>query len=357
MMYSDALAALPRLSVSGYVPLDGTQVKLSQNESPYDLFPEEKRLLVNVLAEVSLNRYPDPRPVAPVELIALNSAVTADMVLLGNGANELIELLIRATCNPGDEVLTVAPTYHLYDRFAAMNRAQLVKVPWGHQFGFPRQRLRQAISPRTKMILLCRPNNPTGHIFPPDDVLALADRFPGMVVVDEAYYDFCQDTLAPFVNTVKNLVIVRTLSKAYGAAGLRLGYILASDPIITAVRPLLFPYGVNGYSLAIAKFLLSRPQVMERTRTAMVENRHDLAQHLKTIREITVFPSVTNFLLVRTSFSADALDRYLKTRNIFIRNLQWDDRYLRISVGTPGDHARLVEGMRSFVRAGSGASP
>ena len=355
MIYSQALMALPGLS-SGYVRPDGTQVKLNQNESPFDLGPEERALLLDELKAVSLNRYPDPRHSALTERIAQTAGVTPDMALAGNGANELLELLIRSTCNAGDQVLTVAPTYHLYDRFAAMNQVELVKVGWGRPFAFPAPELVRATGPRTRMILLCRPNNPTGHLFPPDEVLELADHFAGMVVVDEAYYDFCRDTLAPFVGAVKNLVVVRTLSKAYGAAGLRLGYLLASGSIVRSVGAMQLPYGVNAFSQATAHFLLSRPWMMERQRTAILENREDLARRLGHITGITVFPSAANFLLVRTTFSADALDRCLQARRIFVRNLKWDDHHLRISVGTLGDHARLVEAMSAFADQAAGAS-
>ncbi len=346
-MYSDALLSLPPLS-SGYVPADGTRVKLNQNESPFDLDPDQRGLLLAELRAVALNRYPDPRHPALMALIAQTAGVPPDMTLVGNGANELIELLIRATCNPGDEVLTVGPTYHLYDRFVAMNRARLVKVGWGQPFGFPRDELVRAAGSRTRMILLCRPNNPTGHLFAADDVLALADGFPGMVVVDEAYYDFCRDTLSPWVEEAQNLVVVRTLSKAYGAAGLRLGFGLASPQTARAVRSLQLPYGINAYSEVVAGFLLARPWLMEIQRRAVLENREALARSLADIPGISVFPSAANFLLVRTGFSADAADRYLQARGIFVRNLKWDDRHLRISVATPGDHARLREALTAF---------
>lgn len=356
MRYSDALRSLPELR-SGYVPATGTQVKLNQNESPFDLEPAQRALLLAELQAVPLNRYPDPRHAALMTLIAQTVGGTPDMALVGNGANELIELLIRSTCNPGDQVLTVWPTYHLYDRFAAMNRAELVRVGWGEPFGFPRTELARAIGPRTGMILLCRPNNPTGHLFAAEEVLALAHDFHGMVVVDEAYYDFCCDSLAPWVNAVRNLVVVRTLSKAYGAAGLRLGYILAAAPVVRAVRVLQLPYGVNAFSEVVARFLLARPWLMERQRAAIVENRQALARSLADIPGISVFPSATNFLLVRTSFSADTADLYLQRLGIFVRNLKWDDRHLRISVGTRQDHARLREALAACAASAGLPSP
>ncbi len=333
---------------SGYVAPDPTQVKLNQNESPFDLSAEERALWLDELKAVALNRYPDPRYVALAERIAQTAGVTPDMVLAGNGANELIELLIRATCDPEDQVLTAAPTYHLYDRFAAMNRAELVKVGWGEPFASPKRALTEALGPRTRLLLLCRPNNPTGHLFPAEDVLELADRCPALVAVDEAYYDFCQDTLAPHVGSVPNLVVVRTLSKAYGAAGLRLGYLLAAPAVVCSLRSLQQPYPLNAVSQAAARFLLSHPQIAERQRTAILEHRTDLVRRLAAVRGITVFPSSANFLLVRTAFSADALDRHLQAHGVQIRNLNWDDHHVRISVGTPDAHARLVDAMTAF---------
>ena len=354
MHYSEALAGLPPLS-AGYLPPAPSQVKLNQNESPFEMRADDRALLGAALRAVALHRYPDPSSAALIEAIAEGAGVPPDMVLPGNGANELIELLIRATCDPGDQVLTAAPTYHLYDRFAAMNRAELVKVPWGEAFALPGQELLRRIGPRARMLLLCRPNNPTGHLVPSGDVLALADRFGGMVVVDEAYYDFCRDTVAPFIAPRPNLVVVRTLSKAYGAAGLRLGYLLGPAAVVRAVRALQLPYGLNAFSQVAAHFLLSRPDLVERQRSAILQYREDLATRVASLPGVTVYPSDANFLLLRTDFSADALDRHLQAARIFVRNLHWDDRHLRVSVGTPADHARLTEAMRAFVSTASAA--
>lgn len=352
MRWSDVLSTLPDVR-PGYVAPGGSVVKLNQNESPYSLSPEEWDALLTELRAVPMNRYPDPGHSALETSIARHTGFSPRMVLAGNGANELIELVIRSTCNPGDEVLTVAPTYHLYDRLCALNRTRLVKVGWEPDFGFPRRELPMAMSSRTGLVLLCRPNNPTGHLFPPEDVLEVAERFPGMVAVDEAYYDFAQDTLAPLTRTVRNLVVVRTLSKAYGASGLRLGYLLASAEIVERVRTLQIPYGLSGLTQAAALFFLSRPEIMKRQRDAILKGREDLARRLETLPGLTVFSSATNFLLVRTAYSADALDRYLRAHEIVIRNLKWEDRYLRISVGTPEDHIRLVAGIRAFEAAGA----
>ncbi len=347
MRFSQSVTGLP-VPTPGYLAPDDGQVKLNQNESPLGLTPEEWAELVQALPAVPLQRYPDPQHAALAEVIARTAGVAAAMVLVGNGANALLELLIRATTDPGDQVLTIAPTYHLYDRLAAMNRAELVKVPWQDGFGLPREALRQAISPCTRLVLVCRPNNPTGHLFPPQEVLALADSFGGLVVVDEAYYDFCRDTLVPHLGTVPNLVVVRILSKAYASAGLRVGYLLAAAPIVASLQTLQLPYAVNALSAAIACWLLSRPEMMERRRSIILAHRADLERRLTELGDLIVFPSSTNFLLVRTPYSVDALDRYLQDRRIFIRNLRWDDRHARISVGTPADHARLVEALRGF---------
>ena len=347
MRYSAALAALP-VAGTGYLPPDGAQVKLNQNECPLELAAEDRARLLDALGGVVLNRYPDPRSAALAEVIAGVAGVRPEMVLVGNGANELLELLVRSTCDPGDRILTAAPTYHLYARFAAINRAELVQIAWGEGGAVPREELARQSGGRTRLLLLCRPNNPTGHLCPPEDVLAVADHFAGMVVVDEAYYDFCRDTLAPFVGDRRTLVVVRTLSKAYGAAGLRLGYALAPESVARSVRALQTPYGVGVLSQAAAGFLLSHPEIMERQRQAILEYRADLARRLGGIEGLTVFPSAANFRLVRTAFSADVLDGYLQERQIFVRNLHWDDRHLRVSVGTPSAHARLAEALASF---------
>lgn len=348
MIFSDALLRLPPRSVPGFTAPDQTEVKLNQNESPWPLTADESAALAEALRTVPLNRYPDPAHTAVEQAIADGTGLAPQKVLAGNGANELIALLIRAACNVGDEVLTAAPTYHLYDWLCAMSGARLVKVPWGPGFSFPRSALRRALSPRTKLILLCRPNNPTGHLYPHAEVLALADAFDGIVAVDEAYYDFAQDTMAASIRTRSTLAVVRTLSKAYGAAGIRFGYLLGPEPIVDAVRALELPYGMSGLNQEAARFLLGRRDIMERQRAAIVAGRIDLARRLAGIPGLTVFPSSANFLLVQTAGSADAVDRHLRSRRVLVRNLHWADRYLRISVGTPEEHGRLEAALQSF---------
>jgi len=353
-MGSDILAALPP-SRPGYVPPADNLVKLNQNESPYGLAPDERDALLAALRDVPLHRYPDPGHTEVERAIARRAGVAPDMVVAGNGANELVELLVRATCDPGDEVLTVAPTYHLYDRFCAVNRARLVKARWGGGFAFPREELARSISARTRLVLLCRPNNPTGHLYPADEVLAVARAFPGPVAVDEAYCDFAGDTLTGALRAFPNLVLVRSLSKAYAAAGLRFGYLLAGGPMAEAVRRVQTPYGVGGLTQAAALFLVTHPEIMERHRRAILAERADLARRLDSVRGLTTHPSATNFVLVRTDGSADALDAHLRARGIVVRNLHWEDRYLRVSVGTAADHARLEAALHAFGTAAAGA--
>jgi histidinol-phosphate aminotransferase len=351
-MASDAVPAMWS-SGHGYLPPGEGWVKLNQNESPYALAPEEWEALWVHLRSVPLHRYPDPAHAAVEEAIARLAGLSPSMVLAGNGANELLELLVRSTCEPGDEVLTVAPTYPLYDRFCAVNRVRLVKATWGPEFAFPRRELLAAASPRTRLVLLCRPNNPTGHLYPAREVLAVAQALPCLVAVDEAYGDFAGDTVADRVRSVPNLAVVRTLSKAYGAAGLRFGYLLASPETVRAARALQTPYGLSGFTQAAALFLLSHPEAMRRRREAILAGREDLIRRLGRVPGLTVFPSSTNFVLVRTAGSADALDGHLRARRIAVRNLKWDDRHLRISVGTAEDHARLAEALEEYV-AGAG---
>lgn len=346
-MVSDGVRAVPGPG-HGYLPPGEGWVKLNQNESPYALTPDEWEALWEQLRSVPLHRYPDPNHAAVEEAIAGLTGLPPSMVLAGNGANEILELVVRSTCEPGDEVLTVAPTYPTYGRFCAMNRVRLVEVPWGPDFAFPLRELLAAVSPRTRLVLLCRPNNPTGHLYPGREVLALADAVPCLVAVDEAYGDFAGDTMADRVRSVPNMAVVRTLSKAYGAAGLRFGYLLASAETVRAARALQTPYGLSGFTQAAALFLLSRPDAMRRRRDAILAGREDLVRRLGRVPGLTVFPSSTNFVLVRTAGSADALDRHLRARGIAVRNLKWEDRHLRISVGTPEDHVRLTEALEAF---------
>ena len=268
------------------------------------------------------NRYPDPLQISVKERLAQLKGVGIDRIFIGNGSDEAIDLLFRIFCVPGrDKAIICPPTYGMYEVSAEINDAGLVKIPLTADFGLDVDGVRNAFSDETKLLFICSPNNPTGNAFPKDDILRLADSFTGIVVVDEAYADFSPEgSLVAETGNRPNLVVLQTLSKAWGLAGLRVGMAFASTEIISLFNRTKPPYNVSAIAQeAVLDALARRAEVEERVRDILAE-RETLRAGLAGIASVEqVFPSDANFLLVRTA-DAPGLYRHLLGDSIVVRN-------------------------------------
>ena len=213
-------------------PVDGDVVYLDANENPY---------------ENGVNRYPDPQQRKLKEVIARRRGVAANQLLLGNGSDEVLDLIFRAFCIPNqDKIIVMPPTYGMYKVLANINCITLDEVPLNNDFQLVTKNIINRISAQTKAIFLCSPNNPSGNSFNRFDILSLLQSFDGLMVVDEAYIDFStQKSLAADLPSYPNLIITQTLSKAYGLAGIRLGICIASEEIINILNKIKPPYNIN----------------------------------------------------------------------------------------------------------------
>jgi len=314
-------------------PVEREVVYLDANENPFDN---------------GVNRYPDPQQRKLKEVIAKRRGVAANQLLLGNGSDEVLDLIFRAFCIPNqDKIIVMPPTYGMYKVLANINCIFLDEVPLNDDFQLVTKDILSQISTQAKAIFLCSPNNPSGNSFRREDILTLLQSFTGLVVIDEAYIDFStQKSLVSDLSSYPNLIITQTLSKAYGLAGIRLGICIASEEIIDILNKIKPPYNINSLTQERAISALVDWDTTQRQITQLIAERKGLFAQLEKISFVEkVYPSDSNFLLVRVD---DANKRYaqLIENDIVVRNRSKQvgcENCLRFSVGTTRENQILIE--------------
>ena len=314
-------------------PVESEVVYLDANENPFDN---------------GVNRYPDPQQRKLKEVIARRRGVAANQLLLGNGSDEVLDLIFRAFCIPNqDKIIVMPPTYGMYKVLANINCISLDELPLNNDFQLVTKDILKQISTQTKAIFMCSPNNPSGNSFRRDDILTLLQSFTGLVVIDEAYIDFsAQKSLVSDLSSYPNLIITQTLSKAYGLAGIRLGICIASEEIIDILNKIKPPYNINSLTQERAISALADWDTTQGQITQLIAERKGLFAQLEKISFVEkVYPSDANFLLVRVD---DANKRYaqLIENDIVVRNRSKQvgcENCLRFSVGTPQENQILIE--------------
>jgi histidinol-phosphate aminotransferase len=322
-------------------------VKLDAMENPYPLPAELAAALGAALSRVPLNRYPDgdARAVKDALRAALKLPESVSL-LLGNGSDELIQILSSAVAGPGASVLAPEPAFVMYRRSAELARARYSGVSLRTDFSLDVDAMLEAIArDRPALIWLAYPNNPTGNLFDAGDIEEIVRAAPGLVAIDEAYYAFADATFVPRVLDFPNVVVVRTVSKI-GMAGLRLGYAVGHWQWIAEFEKLRPPYNVNGLTQAALPVLLAHADVFARQATAIRAERSRLASRLARLRGVQVFPTQANFVLARVP-DANGWFAALRGARILVKNVEgWHPllaNCLRITVGTPAENDALVD--------------
>ncbi len=309
---------------------------LDANESPYNN---------------GYNRYPDPHQARLKSLLSPLKGVAADNIFIGNGSDEAIDLLFRIFCQPGkSNAISISPSYGMYEVAADINDVEMRKVLLNDDFSLPVERLLEAADADSRLLFVCSPNNPTGNAFPRKDMERLVREFPGIVVVDEAYIDFSDgEGMLPLLDKYPNLVVLQTLSKAWGMAGLRCGLAFASPEIIGYMNRVKYPYNINVATSQIVERLLAEP-VPEHVKV-IKEERKKLAEALPKFPFVKkIYPSDANFLLVKVD-DANALYDYLISQKIIVRNrdkVPLCQGCLRITIGTPTENHHLLTTLHSY---------
>jgi histidinol-phosphate aminotransferase len=319
---------------------DGTEdmVFIDANENPF---------------ENGVNRYPDPQQSKVKQRLSELKAIPSNQILLGNGSDEVLDLIFRAFCEPNeDKIITLPPTYGMYSVLANLNSIENIEIPLEYDFQPDTDEILRAMHPQTKLLLLCSPNNPTANSFDADKIAYLLIAFQGIVVIDEAYIDFSKDeSWLSRLNEFPNLIITQTLSKAYGLAGIRLGICYASEAIISVLNKIKPPYNINQLTQEKALERLNDKKVVQEEIETILKERKKLAAALDTISYVYfVYPSDANFILAKVD---DANNRYeqLIKEGIVVRNRTNQvlcEDCLRFTVGTSEENEKLIKVMKDL---------
>ena len=323
-------------------------IKMDANENPYG--PSTK--VAEALGAFSgYNIYPDPFQRDVRDALAAYTGVPAECVIAGSGADELIELIVRLTMDPGDQALDLTPTFGMYSVAMKLAGVEVIEVPRNEEFGVNIEAIRAAVNLRTKLLFLCNPNNPTGTLTPEADVRELLSLGP-VVVVDETYHEFSGFTVAHLVDEYDNLVVLRSMSKWAGLAGVRLGYGIMAPQLVEYMMGIKHPYNTSiAAQIALFATLQDTDLLLQRVRS-LVEERERMRGMLEKSLGVTCLPSKGNFLLCRfPEGQAPELRMKLAKKGIFVRWFN-DERlldYLRISSGKPAETEALVNALKELM--------
>ena len=312
------------------------EVFMDANESPFDN---------------GYNRYPDPSQARLKRRIAEIKGVDVQNIFVGNGSDEAIDLCFRIFCNPGlDNAIAIAPSYGMYSTCAAVNDVEMREVLLNDDFSLPVERLLDAADNNSKLLFICSPNNPTGNVFPREEIERILQEFDGMVVLDEAYIDFADEPgMLRSLENWPNLIILQTFSKAWGMAGLRAGLAFASNYVMRLFAQVKYPYNINVATLSAVEKLL-KAGVDDRVKL-IKEQRAFMERKLAGMECVwRVYPSQANFLLVQVDNAAD-LYNYLLGEGIIVRDrsrMPLCDNTLRITIGTPQENVRLLRAIAEY---------
>ena len=311
-------------------------VFLDANENPYD---------------TGLNRYPDPLAWAVKKELSIIKKVAPENIFLGNGSDEVIDVLMRIFCEPNvDNIITLPPTYGMYQVSADTCGVEVIKIDLDENFQPKIEEILRGANERSKILFICSPNNPSGNAIESGLILNLINNFKGIVVVDEAYSDFSkQPSCSEWIGTFPNLVVMQTFSKAWGLAGIRLGMAFASKEIIDLMNKVKPPYNINQLTQQAALVALKNAEKKNEQVAEILEQRVKMAEILRGLDVVEkVYPSDANFLLVKVR-QANALYNYLLKKEIVVRNrhtVVLCEDCLRITIGIPDENAKLVKALK-----------
>ena len=322
-------------------------IKIDANENPYGCSPRVNKALAKY---PQFNIYPDDGQEKLRGLIARYADTDIKYIVCGNGSNQLIDLLIRLLLNPGDEVINCTPTFGIYSFSTKLCNGVLVDVPRDEAFNINIAKVKAAITPKTKLIFVTNPNNPTGNLTPEEDIVELLET--GVpVVVDEAYYEFSRRTIMPLFTKYENLIVLRTFSKWAGLAGLRVGYGIFPEAIADFILRIKIPYNVNvAAQVAVAESLKDKDDLLASVQK-LVNERQRLKEKLQIIDWLTVYPSQSNFIFCRVkNVDAQDLHKKLQMKGILVRYFDQPriKDCIRFSVGKPEHTDALIKTLREI---------
>ena len=321
-------------------------VKLDAMENPYGLPPELQREIADAVSRVAINRYPDPTAPALVRRLRETMGVPPEYdVLLGNGSDEIIHIIVQSVARPGAVVLAPRPSFVMFGAYAALAGLEYVGVLLRPDFALDTGAFLDAMSRhRPAVVFIAYPNNPSGNLFDEKAIASIIAAAPGLVVIDEAYNAFGRKTFLQRLAEFPNLVVMRTLSKL-GLAGIRLGYAVGLPEWIREFDKVRSPYNVNSLTHVVAERVLAHHDVLDAQAKSIIVERARLDGELRKLPRVTVFPSDANFILVRVPDAA-AVFEGMRQRGVLVKNLDTGvpllEGCIRLTIGTPEENRRCL---------------
>lgn len=328
-------------------------IRLDKGELPYPPSAYVTKAITDAIS--TINRYPDVLGGTLRESLAHYTGARKEQIVIGNGSDDLIELIIKTFVKPGEEVLLPVPTFFVYWHATQMMGGNPVFISRTADFSLDVQALLQKVTPNTKVLFIANPNNPTANLIPRDVILSALNHLNCIVVIDECYYEFCKETAIDLIEKYPNLIILRSLSKSFGLAGLRVGYAITNEEISDYLYRCAQLFPVNKLALAGAIAALEDKSYAYSNILKICQERTSLAHEL-TALGFSVYPSATNFLFLSTKpleITSDSLVSALRKRNIFVQDFGMkpglDEFCLRVSVGTPEENHEFIRVLREEI--------
>jgi len=325
-------------------------IRMDANENPYDFPTEVKEYIFSAVKPELFSRYPDPMSWDLIVELSAQFSLEKERIMVGCGSDELI-LYIMTAFGPGKKVVIASPTFSMYGIHAMVAGAIPVNVPRKSDFAVDMPAMIEAAGEEPGIMILCNPNNPSGNATPVDDIAALAGSVQSLLVVDEAYIEFGGETCLPLLARYPNLVILRTFSKAFGLAGLRVGYLFADPAVVAALMKIKQPFNLNSFTqLAAISTFRFKDLFADRVKK-IISGKKNLEAGLREIPGVHVFPSEANYLMFTTGFPADEVYRLMLEEGVLIRyfNLLGRGKFLRVSVGTERENEIFIEKLRKIL--------
>ncbi len=345
------------MELSEYFVLQNESIaKLNQNESPYDLPPALKKKILQKMHKSSWNRYPSLQTSHLAEAITAYTDYPSSGILVGNGSNEMIQAIFTSVCELTDKVLFISPGFSIYPRVAKLMGLEIVEVPLLDDFSFDVSAIIEK-SKGVRMIIFASPNNPTGTALGIEEIKEIAQKTKCLLVVDEAYFEFHRKTVQHLLNTLDNLVILRTCSKAFGLAGIRLGYLLARPEVVKQVRKAKLPFSVGIFQQIAGEVVMQNKEYVRDHVDNIIRERERIFLRLKEMQPIKPIPSFTNFILFEIQdISAKDVYESLYERGVLVRyfNTSRLKNMLRVTMGTPAENNIFIRSLKKILNEASG---
>ena len=298
-----------------------------------------------------MNEYPDSDSNELRRIIASKFGYEPENIMISSGADQMISIIVNAFIDPGESILTFTPSFSIYSLFTRLMGGKAIEVPLGEDFKFDYDEFIKAVETQeAKVIFICSPNNPTGGIISREEIIGILDKAESIVVLDEAYIEFDENSFFDLIEKYPNLVVLRTLSKAYGLAGARVGYGLASKELMDILYKVKPVYNVSSISQLAAKVIIEEEEYVNKVIAEIKEERDKMIDEFKTMENIKVYDSHANFILFKVEDSKKVFD-YLVDKGLLVRYFGKEGplaNHLRTAVGTKEDNARLIQALKDL---------